>query len=433
MDYRFILFSLAAAAIASAAFESHAAERVGVLEAKFAWAPAPADVIGGYVVYVSRDGGAYLGEQLVQTPVVTVDASRFGEQVSLFVRGIGYDAAGSLWQTHDSEASDPVSFVAPPALAAPGSFLLRCADCGEMRRRAISDGSVGAPRTAPPASWQLVASGDLNGDGQSDELWRDASSGNVIADIIPNEALDGAVGFDGALASLDFVGLVDFDGDGAQEIALAGPDRGIAELWSVSGMRVTRLALLPGPSGGTLVGIGDFVGDDVPELLWRADRTVTAPPPAPPEDLLSLLLALLFPPPPPTPETTVSPGLVIAPFGGAEIQVGPTLDPSKQVIGVADYDGDSRNDVMFRNDVTGALTFWRISDGALMGENTLPIQSGDPSLDVVEASRDLFGGSGADVALQHRLTGQLVFIDVTGTRLVYADLGRSWQALGVVD
>ena len=36
----------------------------------------------------------------------------------------------------------------------------------------------GSPRTVPPA-WIIAATGDFNGDGKSDILWRDNSTGTV--------------------------------------------------------------------------------------------------------------------------------------------------------------------------------------------------------------------------------------------------------------
>jgi len=146
-------------------------------------------------------------------------------------------------------------------------------EIGEWTARA--DGSFinngGAAANFVDNSWTIVASGDFNGDGKADILWRHtsgafaewqgSSSGRLIN-----------VGSVLANANGSFVGTGDFDGDGRTDVLLRNPQTGLMTLFmgqssgqfsgSVPGLQVNDL-------NWKIVGIGDYNGDGKADLIWQ--------------------------------------------------------------------------------------------------------------------------------------------------------------------
>ena len=130
-------------------------------------------------------------------------------------------------------------------------------------------------------SWQIVGTGDFNGDGRVDLLWRSASG--LVTDWIA-QANGGFYGnSSNFLAQLDagwkIVGTGDFNGDGRSDI-LWRSDSGLLTDWlatangSFYGNASNFLHQMD--AGSTIAGTGDFNGDGVEDFLLRsADGSVT--------------------------------------------------------------------------------------------------------------------------------------------------------------
>jgi hypothetical protein len=194
----------------------------------------------------------------------------------------------------DADGVSDLLFAAPGELALARGTALR-AGPGEL---------VLEPWAHLPAAAELVASGDFDADGGADALVQDAGALSLWlagGDVLPLPALpDGARvagagdadgnGHDDLLLSADAgltlwqlvagvfggssavepaagerVGFADFDGDGADELALRGADsltfqRALApfETWQESA-----------PAGASLVGCADYDGDGARDRLWQ--------------------------------------------------------------------------------------------------------------------------------------------------------------------
>jgi hypothetical protein len=128
--------------------------------------------------------------------------------------------------------------------------------------------------------WRVLFTGDFNGDGKSDVLWRNfgtgADAGRLFVWLMDGPNVVGGTGYTAAQADLgwrvDAVG--DLDGDGKADIVwrktAAGVDRGAAYLWTMNGTGLTGARYLdPIDESWQIQGLADFNGDGKSDVLWR--------------------------------------------------------------------------------------------------------------------------------------------------------------------
>jgi hypothetical protein len=128
--------------------------------------------------------------------------------------------------------------------------------------------------------WHVAGTGDFNGDGRDDILWR--SDDGTVRDWLGQS--NGA--FVGNVANLNItvpndwhiVGTGDFNGDGRSDILWRGSDGTVRDwLGQANGAFVGNVANLNTavPTDWHIVGIGDFNGDAIDDIMWRgSDGTV---------------------------------------------------------------------------------------------------------------------------------------------------------------
>ena len=185
-----------------------------------------------------------------------------------------------------------------------------------------------------PTSWHVVGTGDFNGDGHDDILWRDNSGamtdwlGTANGGFSDNWSNAGTnVPTDWTISSTG-----DFNGDGREDILwrnsagvvtdwLATENSGFATNWTGASFGV--------PLSWQVAGTGDFNGDGFSDVLWRNND-----------------------------------GSMVAWIGNAnggfsaDWAHAPTgVGPEWHLAEIGDFNGDGRDDVLWRND-NGQITEW---------------------------------------------------------------------------
>ena len=198
-----------------------------------------------------------------------------------------------------------------------------------------------------PTSWQVAGTGDFNGDHRDDVLWRRADGaftewlGQENGGFVSNDTHAWAI----LPTSWHIVGTGDFNGDGRDDIAWRRDDGAFTNwLGQASGGFVSNDAnawtMLP--TSWRVVGTGDFNGDNRDDIIWRrSDGAFT-------EWL----------------------GQANGAFVSNDLKVWIMLPTSWQVATTGDFNGDGRDDIAWRNS-NGAFTNWLAQgDGSFVSNDS---------------------------------------------------------------
>ena len=185
-----------------------------------------------------------------------------------------------------------------------------------------------------PTSWKMAGTGDFNGDGRSDILWRnsDGSLSDWLANSNGGFAANDANAFTKVATSWHVVSTGDFNGDGREDL-LWRSDSGALSDWlaNANGGFASNdaNAYTTVSTSWKVAGTGDFNGDGREDILWRSDSGA-----------LSDWLA------------NANGG-----FTSNDANAYTTAPTNWHIAGTGDYNGDGREDILWRSD-SGALSDW---------------------------------------------------------------------------
>ena len=209
-----------------------------------------------------------------------------------------------------------------------------------------------------PASLQIVSTGDFDGDGVSDILWRDTATSTMRIWLMANgtQVKDG-----GDLTIQDSTGQAisrqsqwivgatgDIDGDGSTDIVWRNTDSGEVVLWFMNGNRVSKETnlLQPGVSVGVdwkIVGFSNADNQRGNDLLWRNSNTNQ--------------LAIW---------TLSRNGLE------AGTRVLNEIVPQEwQVIAYKDFNRDGIADLLWQNKSTSQVALWKMANGSTIADSKI--------------------------------------------------------------
>jgi hypothetical protein len=203
--------------------------------------------------------------------------------------------------------------------------------------------------------WQTVGTGDFNGDGKTDILWRNT---NLNDNRVVLWTMDGANVVESKLTSTPTLdkswkaaGTGDFNGDGKSDILWRNDDGSIA-LWQMNGTNVSsKLTSTPSLDNSWKInGTADFNGDGKTDVLWRKN----------------------------------SGEIVIWTMDGTNVSSQrtstPSVDNSWQIKGTGDFNGDGKADILWRKDegiadpTTDIVAIWTMDGTKILSSTLTSIQ-----------------------------------------------------------
>lgn len=192
--------------------------------------------------------------------------------------------------------------------------------------------TVQAVTAIPNLSWRIAGTGDFNGDGRSDILWRNTSTGqNAIwrsASSATGQTLPSVTDQNWKIA-----GIGDFNGDAKDDVLWRHSTNGQNGVWlsanSTTYLAVTTIA----DTNWVVAGIGDFDADTRSDIFWHNMATGQN--------------ALWK-------SASSSQGQVLA----------TVIDRNWKVAGIGDFNNDGRSDVLWRNLGSGANALWPSANAA---------------------------------------------------------------------
>lgn len=209
---------------------------------------------------------------------------------------------------------------------------------------APADGFGDALSTTSVPAARLVASGDFDGDGDGDVLFRTPEGDNIGWLIESGEATE--VEFPALSGSYwSVAGSGDLDADGDDDIVWRNGWNGANQVWLMDGANAPSAQALATVADvkWRIDTLGDFNGDGKADLFWRNYSTGN--------DMVWLM-------------------------NGATLQsqamTTKLADLGTKAIGAGDFDGDGDDDVLFNNASTGANTIWYMSGTSVA--STVPVQ-----------------------------------------------------------
>jgi subtilisin family serine protease len=236
----------------------------------------------------------------------------------------------------------------------------------------------------------IAGVGDFNGDGKSDILWRNTSTGQVTMWLMNGTSMSTS-----ATLATDpawtVAGVGDFNGDGKSDILWRNTSTGQVTMWLMNGATMTSWASIigSGNTAWTVAGVGDFNGDGKSDILWRNTSTG------------QVTMWLMN--------------------GATMTSWASIIDAGNQawtVAGTGDFNGDGKADILWRNSSTGQVTMW-LMNGATMTSWASIIDAGNQAWTVAGTGR-FDSDLNFDVLWRNSSTGMVTLWFMNGTNM------KSW-------
>jgi hypothetical protein len=202
-------------------------------------------------------------------------------------------------------------------------------------------------------NWQIVGSGDLNGDGATDLVWRHKTSGWLAVWFLKGtEVVNIQYLSINQVADLGWqvAAVGDIDGDGKADLIWQDATTGGRAAWLMNGAQVVTTVFLSisqvADTDWQIVGAGDANGDGYADLIWQHQTQGW--------------LAVWF-------------------MRGTDVlstnflSVNRITDTNWQIRGVGDVDANDHADLIWQNDATGELGVWLLDGPNVVTQRRLSI------------------------------------------------------------
>jgi hypothetical protein len=184
---------------------------------------------------------------------------------------------------------------------------------------------------SPGTSWHVVGTGNFYRDGNTSVLWQNDNGAIALWDMKGTSIVQGQILASNPGITWHAKVTGDFYRDGNTDIVFQNDD-GRVLLWEMNGATRVRGDIVAGNPGPTwrIKGVGDFYGDGHPDILWQNDNGMVA----------------------------------VWDMNGAAVARGAIVSgnpgPTWHIKGVADFNNDGKSDISWQND-DGSVAIWQMN------------------------------------------------------------------------
>jgi Ca2+-binding RTX toxin-like protein len=251
---------------------------------------------------------------------------------------------------------------------------------------------------------------DYNGDSKADLLWKNATTGQLYMDVMNGAAIQ-SQGFVVGNTSADWQVIdakSDYNGDSNSDILYWNGTLGAAYLYTMNGTTVQSggFVVQNVAAGWSIIeSKADYNGDSKADLLWKNATTGQ---------------------------------LYMDVMNGAAIQsqgfvVGNTSADWQVIDAKSDYNGDSNSDILYWNGTLGAAYLYTMN-GTTVQSGGFVVQNVAAGWSIIESKADYNGDSKADLLWKNATTGQLYMDVMNGAaiqsqRFVVGNTSADWQVI----
>jgi len=238
----------------------------------------------------------------------------------------------------------------------------------------------GYVRTVADLNWHVVGTGDLDGDGMHDVLWRNAATGENYVYFM-NGRLIAREGYLRTVPDPDWriAGAADFDGDGRDDILWRNALSGENYVYLMNGLSIAGEGYLRTVADleWQIVGVGDLDGDGRSDILWR---------------------------------NAGSGHNYVYPMDGTSIKgtegfLRTVENMAWQVKALGDIDGDGKADIVWRNSTTGENYVYPM-DGTAIKPSEGYLRTVSDLAWTIAATGDYDGDGKSDLLWRNTFTGE---------------------------
>ena len=212
--------------------------------------------------------------------------------------------------------------------------------------------------TPPTRSFTVAYSNrcDFNGDGKTDILWRNKSTGQNVVWLMNGTTYSSyAELLQVADTNWQIVGTGDFNGDGKTDILWRNKSTGQNVVWYMNGATYSSYAeiMQVTDTNWQIVGTGDFNGDGKTDILWRNKSTG--------QNVVWFMNGVTY---------------------SSYAEIMQVTDTNWQIVGTGDFNSDGKVDILWRNKSTGQNIVW-LMNGAIYSSYAELIQVTDTNWEIV--------------------------------------------------